>query len=179
MREESCKFFPRRRGRRKKLPLGESRAEKGKNKVPEISLSQEQNQPDTWETPLGHGAVCDTQGTQLVLPPWAGFSPSSPASTRVEGWHRPLGHYKSSATTPILGSLTPRFQHCPPSPLLILLHQSSCSAAQLGGSKNPSCPMAPREGAQSRLWVTDATCFPEMFPSLITFLNSTNTISAP
>ena len=54
-----------------------------------------------------------------------------------------------------------------------VLHPRSCVA------RIPWSPVAPWEGAQSRLWVTDATSLPEMFPTLITFLNFTNTISAP
>lgn len=122
------------------------------------------------EAPLGHMAA---EGTQHMFP--LGRPLACPHCLRQsQRLAQPLRPLQGLCYHPCLYITPPALPTAH-----ILLCQRSCAAPQLWCGKNPQCSVAPQEDSQSSLWVTDATCLPEMFPALITFLNSTNTISAP
>lgn len=100
---ESHQFFPSRRGRRRRLSLGESRAEKGK-KLGHPGASSSQGRPCLpclgrcyWR--VGHGLG----GSNSLPPGQATCLPSTPPTdSKVGGGCSPLGPYKGAATTPSL-----------------------------------------------------------------------------
>lgn len=144
MREESPKCFPRRRGRRKRLPSGESKTEKGKNREdPETNSSQDQNPALLpWETPLGQGAV---EGMQPVDSPWERFPlppvppPGSKAGT---GPWVTAGVLLLSPSLSVSHHATPT-AHCHPSSACCVSipgpHPSSAVA------RIPNAPCSPRK----------------------------------
>lgn len=147
--------------------MGDGRAEKGEQtRVPEMNSG-----PDSaftrchldlgpWE---GH-SICCLPGQATCLPPCHQQGRRSARPLRPSQKLCPHPHPCQSYAT--------HTTHFHPLPCYV------STPVQPPSPVWQESPMAPREGAQTRLRVTDATCLSEMFPALITFLNSTNTISA-